>query len=242
MEVASHIADLNMAHGAGPAFVVVGTLDQQDQNGLLAAKPVFEWHKQHSELYVGQESAARVLLLSSRQQSYRGFFRILSEQHIPFAVSDNFAWLADRTRAFDLIISSNGLPHELEGYLREGGRVLAAGAAQPRIEIGKVVKQWKDTRSAYFRIHDKALFPSLKNTQLLFVDGDYLEFEPLEKPLLTLIPPSMFGPPENSMWTRWKPASPASLSRSTAREGSLTSRGMWAGFITGTALLAMRDL
>src|SRR5260370_271706 len=48
----------NMAHGAGPAFVVVGTLDQQDQIGLLAAKPVFEWHKQHAEFYVGQESAA----------------------------------------------------------------------------------------------------------------------------------------------------------------------------------------
>jgi len=186
----------NMAHGAGPAFVVVGTLDQQDQSGLLAAKPVFEWHKQHAEFYVGQQSAARVLLLGGRQASYRGFFRILSEQHIPFAVSDNFAWLADRGGQFDLVISSDGLPLELEGYLLEGGRVLAAGAAQPQIEIGKVVKRWTDTRSAYFRIHDKALFPSLKNTQLLFVDGDYLEFEPQEKPLLTLIPPSMFGPPE----------------------------------------------
>jgi len=186
----------NMAHGGGPAFVVVGTLDQQDLGGLLAAEPVFEWHKQHAEFYVGQQSAARVLLLSGRQASYRGFFRILSELHIPFAVSVNFAWLADRARQFDLVISSDGLPLELEGYLLEGGRVLAAGAAQPQIEIGKVVKRWTDTRSAYFRIHEKALFPSLKNTQLLFVDGDYLEFEPQEKPLLTLIPPSMFGPPE----------------------------------------------
>src|SRR2546422_2236162 len=50
---------------------------------------------------------------------------------------DNFAWLADRARQFDLVISSDGLPLELEGYLLEGGRVLAAGAAQPQIEIGK---------------------------------------------------------------------------------------------------------
>src|SRR5262249_3836548 len=30
----------NMAHGSGPAFVVVGTLDQEDRTGMLAAKPV----------------------------------------------------------------------------------------------------------------------------------------------------------------------------------------------------------
>jgi hypothetical protein len=40
------------------------------------------------------------------------------------------------------------------------------------------------------------MFPSLKDTDLLFVDGEYLEMAPVDKPLLTLIPPSMFGPPE----------------------------------------------
>lgn len=186
----------NMAHGAGPAFVAVGTLDQEDRGGLLAAKPVFAWHKQHADLYVGQESAARTLLLGGRQNSYRGFFRILSEQHIPFAVSDNFAWIKERPRQFDIVISSDGLPRELEDYVRQGGRVLAAGATEPKLDIARVVRRWSNTRSAYFRIHDRTLLPSLKNTNLLFVDGDYLEFEPLPKPLLTLIPPSMFGPPE----------------------------------------------
>jgi hypothetical protein len=52
----------------------------------------------------------------------------------------------------------------------------------------------------YFRIRDRALFPSLKSTNLLLVDGDYLELPPLEKPLLTLIPPARFGPPEK-VWT-----------------------------------------
>ena len=186
----------NMAHGAGPAFVAVGTLDQEDRSGLLATKPVFDWHKRHADLYVGQESAARVLLLGGRQGSYRGFFRLLSEQHIPFAVSDNFSWLQERPRQFDLVISSQGLPAELEDYLRQGGRVLAAGAIAPQLEVGKVVRRWTNTRSAYLRIHDRALFPSLQDTNLLFLDGEYLEFEPPAKPLLTLIPPSMFGPPE----------------------------------------------
>ena len=54
----------NMAHGSGPAFVVVGTLDQEDRTGILAARPAFKFNADHEDLYVGQESAARVLLLS----------------------------------------------------------------------------------------------------------------------------------------------------------------------------------
>lgn len=196
----------NMAHGSGPAFVVVGTLDQEDRTGILAAKPAFKFHAEHEELYVGQESAARVLLLSGGgrggggggrgggQDSYHGFFRILSEQHIPFAVSNNPDLL--KSRKFDLVIAGDGAPAELDEYVRQGGRLLTAGAREPALPLGRTVKRWTDTRSAYFRIRDHAIFPSLKDTDLLFVDGEYLEMEPAGKPLLTLIPPSMFGPPE----------------------------------------------
>ena len=31
---------------------------------------------------------------------------------------------------------------------------------------------------------------------LLFIDGEYVEMEALAAPVLTLIPPAMFGPPE----------------------------------------------
>jgi hypothetical protein len=40
------------------------------------------------------------------------------------------------------------------------------------------------------------LLPSLKDTNLIMLDGDYAEMAPLEKPLLTLIPPAMGSPPE----------------------------------------------
>ncbi len=188
----------NMANGAGPAFVALGTLDQEDRSGLLAAKPAFQWHKDHEDLYVGQQSAARVLLLAGKgtRDSYRGFFRLLSEQHIPFAVSENFDWMNDRLKQFDLVVAPNGIPAELEPYVRNGGRVLAAGAVEPGIDVGKIVRRWTDTRSSYFRVHDRSLFPSLENTNLVFLDGDYLEMESTEESPLTLIPPSMFGPPE----------------------------------------------
>jgi len=70
-----------------------------------------------------------------------------------------------------------------------------AGAALPKLNAGKVVGRQPHARG-YWRIHDHALFPSLRNTKLLFLDGEFVEMEPLNKPLLTLIPPAMFGPPE----------------------------------------------
>jgi len=187
----------NMANGGGATFVTLGTLDQEDMTGITAARPVFKWHADHQDLYVGQESAARVLLIGPQgrqSNNYRGFFRILSEQHVPFAVSTNMARLQDHK--WDLVIASGGAPAQLDAYVRAGGRLLVAGSRGPGLQLGKTVRRWTDTRSAYFRIKDHSIFPSLKNTQLLFLDGEYLEMESADKPLLTLIPPSMYGPPE----------------------------------------------
>ncbi len=189
----------NMANGAGPSFAMLGTPDQDDRNALLAARSVYDWHRKHADFYTGQESAARVLLLGmgARQADYRGFFRILSERHIPFAVSDDLSAL-DRGR-WDLIIAPDGAPAALQQWVQRGGRLLIAGARTPALEgLPKPVRRWTDTRSAYFRIRDHALFPSLKETDVVFVDGEYLETEGASP--LTLIPPARFGPPEK-VWT-----------------------------------------
>jgi hypothetical protein len=66
----------NMAHGGGPTFVALGTLEQEDMTGINAARPVFRWHAAHVDLYAGQQSAARVLLMASegsRQPNYAAF-------------------------------------------------------------------------------------------------------------------------------------------------------------------------
>jgi hypothetical protein len=95
----------NMAHGGPPAYAMVGTMNQEDRQGLIAARPVFQWHRNHEDLYVGQKSAARVVLLAGGDTAaYRGFFRLLSEQHVPFAVSENLRWIDDPSRPFDLVI------------------------------------------------------------------------------------------------------------------------------------------
>jgi hypothetical protein len=193
----------NMAHGGPPAMAVVGTMDQEDRAALIAARPIYRWHAAHEDLYVGQQSAARVLLLrGSRQASYRGFFRLLSEQHIPFVVSDNLRWMEDG-RTFDLVIAPDGVPADVERYVRTGGRLLVGGATPlpASFAIGTATAATKraHTQGAW-RIHDRdrALLPSLKDTNLLFLDGEYLELTPPPGAAssLTLIPPAMFGPPE----------------------------------------------
>ena len=189
----------NMAHGGPPALAVVGTMSQQDRQGLLAAKPVFNWHARHEDLYVGQRNAARVLLLATENTSaFRGFFRLLSEQHIPFAVSENLRWMDDRSRGFDLVIVPGRTPEALAQYVRDGGRLLVAGTTPPALSIGTVVG--RRTTQGYWRIQDRRELPSLGDTELLFIDGEYVELAPLDRPILTLIPASMFGPPEK-VWS-----------------------------------------
>ncbi len=190
----------NLAHGGPPAIAMVGTMDQEDRQSLIAAQPVFRWHAAHEDLYVGQHHAARVLLLGGgNQASYRGFFRLLSEQHIPFVVSDNLRWLDDATRSFDVVVAPSGAPAALDRYVRDGGRVLVAGPAPPAIPIAQVIGRRGAIQGAW-RVHDRALLPSLATTNLLFLDGEFTEVAPFGKPALTLIPPAMFGPPEK-VWT-----------------------------------------
>jgi Hypothetical glycosyl hydrolase 6 len=186
----------NLAHGGPPAIAMVGTMDQEDRQSLIGAQLVFRWHAAHEDLYVGQHSAARVLLLGGgNQAAYRGFFRLLTEQHIPFAVSDNLRWLDDSPRSYDVVVAPSGAPAALDRYVRDGGRVLAAGPAPPAIPIARVVGR-RDAIQGAWRVHDRALLPSLANTNLLFLDGEFAELAPVAKPALTLIPPAMFGPPE----------------------------------------------
>ena len=141
-EIRAHLYQ-NMANGAGPAFVALGTLDQEDRSGILAAHDVFDFHARHEDLYAGQQSGARVLLLGGQGRGYRGFFRLLSEQHIPFAVMDNRSWLDSGARKFDLVIAPDGAPKDAERYVREGGRLLVAGATPPPVPVGNPVRLWK---------------------------------------------------------------------------------------------------
>ena len=190
----------NVANGGALAFEVNGTLDQQDRQAVETAKPIFRWLADHEQYYSGQQSAARVLLLGQpavgpavKTDSYRGLFRLLTEEHIPFAVSDNLDWLGKRQ--FDLVIATSWAPPQLKQYLSEGGHVLVASPRPPEFTSLPVTKTWDDLKG-YLRIRTHATFPSLKATDLLLLDGAFSELPPDPNASLTLVPPSMIGPPE----------------------------------------------
>jgi hypothetical protein len=191
----------NIAHGGALTFEMNGTFDQQDRQALETSKPIFRWVAAHEQYYVKQTSAARVLLLgapadSGREfstETYRGLFRLLTEEHIPFVVSNNLDWLGKRE--FDLVIATDWSPAGLKHYVENGGRVLLASAQPPEFEVAPVAKTSKDIRG-YVRVRDHAALPSLNDTDLLMLNGPFTEVRDNAKPLLTLVPPSMFGPPE----------------------------------------------
>jgi hypothetical protein len=193
-----------VANGGAAAFNLHGTIaEQQDRAAIDVAIPAYGWLKEHQEYFVGQTSEARVFLLAPRSggigfqisnDAYRGFYRFLTEQHIPFAAVENLDFLGKRV--VDLIISPGETPAALESYVQNGGRLIIASAAAPPFEVAATVKLWKSPDGAYFRVRNKAMFPSLKQTDVVFMYGDYLQLQAEGTSPITFIPPSMYGPPE----------------------------------------------
>ncbi|MBZ5584901.1 MAG: hypothetical protein LAQ30_22360 [Acidobacteriia bacterium] len=193
----------HLANGGALTFEVNGTLDQQDRQAREAIKPIFLWAAANEQYYAGQSSAARVLLLGApssggafSEQSYRGLFRLLSEEHIPFAVSDNMDWLGKRD--FDLVVAADWAPAALRQYVEGGGRALVVSARKPGFEIAPTAGAIEDMKG-YARVRDHAAYPSLKEVDLLMIDGPFTELQGGGPAPLTLVPPSMIGPPEYTM-------------------------------------------
>src|ERR1019366_6902967 len=160
------------------------------------AKPIFTWAAANEKYYAGVTSAARVLLLANRagdQAAYRGVFRLLTEEHVPFAVSENMRWLGQRE--FDLVIATDWAPAGLRGYVESGGHVLVLSSRPPEFAVASVIRTTADL-PGYVRVRDHSLFPSLKDTDLLMLNGPFTETEASGAAPLTLVPPSMIGPPE----------------------------------------------
>lgn len=127
-----------------------------------------------------------------------GFFRLLTEQHIPFVLSRDLSWIETDPHRYDLVVSSNGAPAALDSFLRQGGRVLAAGARKPDLELPAVIKLWErqETLASYWQVNDRALLPSLKDIDLMVFYSAYLELAAAGTSALTLVPRTKVNPME----------------------------------------------
>jgi hypothetical protein len=93
----------------------------------------------------------------------------------------------------DLVVLAGQVPPELERWVRGGGRLLVASSRGAPFQIAETGRHWERAQG-YLRIRDHHLFPSLRHTQLVMLDGEFTESEGASP--LTFVPPSMFGPPE----------------------------------------------
>ena len=139
-----------------------------------------------------------LLLATDDTASFRGFFRLLSEQHIPFVVSENLRWMDDPSRRFDLVIVPGRAPQALERTCVTADGCWSRGQRHPRCPSAALSAA--GPTQGYWRVHDHNQLPSLGDTNLIFIDGEYVELAPIDRPLLTLIPAAMFGPPEK-VWS-----------------------------------------
>ena len=172
----------NLANGGALTFEVNGTLDLQDRQALETAKPIFRWAAANEQYYVGQTSAARVLLLGApagvgrtfSEEAYRGLFRLLSEEHIPFAVSDNMDWSGAKAR-----VRPGDRRRLGAGGVAAVCRERRQGADRQRApRRSSRSRRWCGPRAivkGYVRVRDHAAFPSLKDADLLLLNGPFTE-------------------------------------------------------------------
>lgn len=213
---------LALANGGGLDFYVVGRLDRRhDRSAFNAVRELFAFRSAYEDDYRGLTSRARIALVTGPHGSpdeYRGWFRTLAEGHFLFDVL-----LLDRVSApvlarYDAVILADQEPiadttaRRLDGFVGAGGTLIASGRTglrtpdlEPRdrpalgcLGIERVRAILDDVRGGYLEIDDRRGFPSLAETDLVFLDGIYVdaEYAPDAELRLRLIPPGPFGPPE----------------------------------------------
>jgi hypothetical protein len=211
-----------LANGGGLDHYVIGRLDRRhDRTGAAAVRELFGFHAAHEDEYRDLRSCARVALLTgahANAEEFRGWFRVLAEYHFLFDVLLVDAAADERLARYDAVILpdheplSNDAAARLDRFVEDGGTLVSSGRSgwrdgelEPRdapaldcLGIERI-REIRDVRGAYLRIGDRDSFPRLAGTELVFLDGPYVdaEYRPeASSSLLSLIPPGPFGPPE----------------------------------------------
>jgi hypothetical protein len=218
----------NLANGGALDFYLIGRLDNHaDRSGFDPIKTIFAYHTAHEADYTGLASKAEIALLKplgQNQFEYRGWFRVLVENHILFDVLTVDAALQRPWRRYQAILLpgitqlTNPLAQELDAFVAAGGTLVASGEAGFHDETGAPQSEpalkclgltdirniRSQARSVYFQVLEKSTFPRLAESDLVFLEGSYIDadYVPEAKTFLKLIPPHPYGPPERCYCTQ----------------------------------------
>ena len=211
-----------LANGGGLDYYLIGRPDDHaDRTGFAAVLELFGFHAAHEEDYRDLRSCAEVGLLTgphANVEEFRGWFEVLVQHHFLFdtllvdAATDD---VLDRYRAVILPgcepIADEGA-ERLDRFVKAGGTLVASGRTglrdaelEPRTEpalaclgIEPIHEIRPSVRGAYLEIDDRQGFDRLDQTDLVFLDGAYVDaaYRPQTELRLRMIPPGPFGPPE----------------------------------------------
>lgn len=211
-----------LANGGGLDYYVIGRLDRRyDRSGLNAVRELFAYHAAHEGEYRDLTSCARIAILTGSHGSaeeFRGWFRTLAEHHFLFdTLMIDAASEPVLARYAGLILPdhqpiSDDMARRLDRFVASGGTLVASGRPGFRTEqldprdtpalaclgIERIREVRESVRGAYLALDDRTGFPRLGDTDLVFLDGAYVDAEYAAgvSRRLQLIPPSPFGPPE----------------------------------------------
>jgi Hypothetical glycosyl hydrolase 6/Beta-galactosidase trimerisation domain len=212
----------DLANGGGLDYYVIGRLDDHaDRSGFEAAREIFRYHAEHEQDYTDLGSRAEVALVTgpwADVEEFRGWFRVLTEHHMLFdslvldTITDD---VLERYRALilpDHQAVSDEQARRIDAFVQRGGVVIATGRTgfrdhefEPRVRpaleclgVERVRSVRPDMRGSYFEVGDRDGFPGLDQTELIFLDGPYVdaEYRADATRRMRLVPPSPFGPPE----------------------------------------------
>lgn len=212
----------SLANGGTLDYYLIGRLDNhEDRSGFEPIRDIFHYHAAHEADYVDLRSKADVLLLKGGiEGEYRGWFRVLAENHFLFDVIRLDAVLDrpwDKYKAViipEVVALSDALAAKLDAFAAEGGIVIAVGQTgfrdakhAPRPEpalkclgIEEVLRVREEMSSSYFKVApDLSGFQNLTGlTELVYMDSPYIHarYAVDAQPYMCLIPPHNYGPPE----------------------------------------------
>lgn len=216
-----------LANGGALDYYLIGRLENhEDRSGYAGIREMFHYHAAHEDDYVALTSRASVALLNgpeANQAEFRGWYRVLTEGHFLFdtlMVDTALELPWDKYRAIilpDYQPVSDALAEALDAFCARGGTVIAVSGAAMRDEnyeprpapalaclgIERVQTVRPDMRGTYVKLDDKAGFRRFTDTDLVFVDGNYVyaDYGASAVGRFKLVPPHHFGPPERCYYT-----------------------------------------
>ncbi len=214
----------SLAFCGGLDYYLIGRLDNhRDRSGYEAVRRVFRFHEAHASPYQGLRPDSDALLVrGDDQDEYRGWFRLLAENHVLFDAVDRGRLAAVDLSGYRGIVLANVrcLSDEeaaaVDQAARAGASVIAThetGFGDGEYEergscalgcLGIVRRRLTrtDMRSALLEITHGADFPSMGDRDLVYPGDSFLfaDYDESATGRLRLIPPHRYGPPELCYW------------------------------------------